>query len=116
MTQATIQIPHMDIGAQTRALKSELLEGFGRVLDNTSFCLGKEVIAFEESFAAYCGVPHALGINSGTSALHLALLALGVGPGDEVITSSPGPTPSASSARCSAEVPELMPSACGTPQ
>src|SRR4051812_39166639 len=86
MTQP-IQIPHMDLAAQTRALKSQLLEGFGRVLDNTAFCLGKEVAAFEQSFAAYCGAAHALGVNSGTSALHLALLALGIGPGDEVITS-----------------------------
>ena len=50
--------------------------------------LGPEVAAFEERFAAYCGVKHCMAVNSGTSALHLALLAAGIGPGDEVITVS----------------------------
>ena len=50
------------------------------------FTLGSEVAAFEEEFAAYCGATHGIGVNTGTSALHLALLAAGVGPGDEVIT------------------------------
>ena len=76
----------MDLKPQTQALKTQLLEGFSRVLDNTSFCLGPEVEAFEAEFAAYCGSTHGIAMNSGTSALHLALLALGVGPGDEVIT------------------------------
>jgi dTDP-4-amino-4,6-dideoxygalactose transaminase len=56
------------------------------VLESSQFILGKEVAAFETEFAAYCGAAHAIGVNSGTSALHLALLAAGVGPGDEVIT------------------------------
>jgi dTDP-4-amino-4,6-dideoxygalactose transaminase len=84
--QTPITIPHMDLSAQTAALKEELLRGFRRVLDNNAFCLGPEVQAFEKEFAAYCGSAHGIGVNSGTSALHLALLALGVGPGDEVIT------------------------------
>jgi len=90
---APIKIPHMDLSGQTRALKAQLLEGFGRVLDNTAFCLGKEVAAFESAYAQYCGTQtgmsaplHAIAVNSGTSALHLALLALGVGPGDDVVT------------------------------
>lgn len=95
MTQPVdITIPHMNLRGQTRALKAQLLEGFGRVLDNTAFCLGKEVTTFENAFATYCGTRqtgesaalHAIGVNSGTSALHLALLALGVGPGDDVVT------------------------------
>src|SRR4029077_16504418 len=56
------------------------------VLASSQFVLGDEVAAFEPEFAAYCGVKHAIAVNTGTSALHLALLAAGVGPGDEVIT------------------------------
>ncbi len=59
-----------------------------RAIDSTQFVLGPEVAAFEKRFAAYCNVDHCLAVNSGTSALHLALLAAGVGPGDEVITVS----------------------------
>ena len=81
-----IRIPLLDLRAQTAELKSQLLEGFGRILDKNAYCLGPEVEAFERDFAAYCGAAHAIGVNSGTSALHLALLALGVGPGDEVVT------------------------------
>jgi dTDP-4-amino-4,6-dideoxygalactose transaminase len=55
-------------------------------MENAQFILGPEVAAFEKEFAAYCQADHALGLNSGTSALHLALLAAGIGPGDEVIT------------------------------
>jgi dTDP-4-amino-4,6-dideoxygalactose transaminase len=57
-----------------------------RTLESTQFILGSEVAAFEKEFAQYCSASHAIGVNSGTSALHLALLAAGVGPGDEVIT------------------------------
>ena len=85
-TPVPIKIPLMDLKPQIQALKAQLLEGFARTLDNTSFCLGPDVEAFERDFAAYCGASHGIGVNSGTSALHLALLALGVGPGDEVIT------------------------------
>jgi dTDP-4-amino-4,6-dideoxygalactose transaminase len=56
------------------------------VLESAQFVLGEEVAAFEEEFARYCGARHGVAVNSGTSALHLALLAAGVGPGDEVIT------------------------------
>ena len=56
------------------------------MLDSGQFVLGDEVAAFESEFAAYCGARHAIAVNSGTSALHLALLAAGIGPGDEVIT------------------------------
>jgi dTDP-4-amino-4,6-dideoxygalactose transaminase len=81
-------IPFVDLKAQYRSIKSEIDEALSRVLDSTQFILGPEVRAFEEEFAAYCQSAHAIGVNSGTSALHLALLAAGVEPGDEVITAS----------------------------
>src|SRR5580700_5577441 len=81
-------IPFLDLKAQHRALKAELLEAAGRVIDSCQFALGNEVAAFEEEFAAYSGATYAAGVNTGTSALHLALLAAGIGPGDEVITAS----------------------------
>jgi dTDP-4-amino-4,6-dideoxygalactose transaminase len=81
-------IPFLDLKAQHRALKAELLEAAGRVIDSCQFALGNEVAAFEEEFAAYSGARFAAGVNTGTSALHLALLAAGIGPGDEVITVS----------------------------
>lgn len=79
-------IPFLDLSAQYRSIKSEIDGAVANVLESGQFVLGKEVFAFEEEFAAYCRVKHAIGVNSGTSALHLALLAAGVGPGDEVIT------------------------------
>jgi dTDP-4-amino-4,6-dideoxygalactose transaminase len=81
-------IPFVDLKAQYHSIKSEIDEAVIRVLESSQFVLGKEVAAFEEDFAAYCGSKHALGVNSGTSALHLALLAAGIGPGDEVITTA----------------------------
>jgi len=68
------------------ALKPEIDAAIQGILDTCQFTLGKEVAAFEEEFAAYSGSSIGCGVNSGTSALHLALLAAGVGPGDEVIT------------------------------
>ena len=79
-------IPYVDLRSQYRAIKSEIDAAVLRVLDSTQFILGDEVAAFEREFAAYCGTADAIGVNSGTSALHLALLAAGIGPGDEVIT------------------------------
>jgi dTDP-4-amino-4,6-dideoxygalactose transaminase len=81
-------IPFVDLKAQHRELKQELLEAASRVLDSCQFALGNEVAAFEEEFAAYCHNKFAAGVNTGTSALHLALLAGNIGPGDEVITVS----------------------------
>jgi dTDP-4-amino-4,6-dideoxygalactose transaminase len=81
-----MSIPFLDLKAQHRALKAELMEAASRVIDSCQFALGNEVAAFEEEFAAYCSAKFAAGVNTGTSALHLALLAGGIGPGDEVIT------------------------------
>src|SRR5215831_19297059 len=79
-------IPMADLKAQYFALKGEIDEAVGRVLTNAHFILGPEVSAFEQEFARYQQADEAIGVNSGTSALHLALLAGGVGAGDEVIT------------------------------
>ena len=79
-------IPFVDLKVQYRNIKPEVDVAVARVLETSQFILGNEVVAFEEAFAEYCQVEYAIGVNSGTSALHLALLAAGVGPGDEVIT------------------------------
>jgi dTDP-4-amino-4,6-dideoxygalactose transaminase len=79
-------IPLLDLRAEYRELKSEIDAAVGRVLETGQFILGKEVAGLEEEFASYCDVKHAIGVNSGTSALHLALLAAGIKAGDEVIT------------------------------
>ena len=79
-------IPLVDLKAQYRSIKPEIDAAVLRVLDSAQFILGPEVEAFERDFAAYCGTREAIGLNSGTSALHLAFLAAGIGPGDEIIT------------------------------
>jgi dTDP-4-amino-4,6-dideoxygalactose transaminase len=81
-----MSVPFLDLKAQYRSIKAEIQPAIDRVLESCAFVLGEEVAAFEREFAAHCDVPYAVGVNSGTSALHLALLAVGVGPGDEVIT------------------------------
>jgi dTDP-4-amino-4,6-dideoxygalactose transaminase len=79
-------IPLVDLRAQYHTIKTEICEAIDRVLETSQFVLGSEVAAFEGEFADFCGARHGIGVNSGTSALHLALLAAGIGPGDEVIT------------------------------
>ena len=79
-------IPFVDLKAQYVSIKDEVAVAIQGVLDSCQFTLGSEVFAFENEFAAYCDAEDAVGVNSGTSALHLALLAAGIGPGDEVIT------------------------------
>src|SRR5881227_3699499 len=79
-------IPYLDLKAQYAGLREEVQAAIAGVLESSQFILGKYVADFESDFAAYVGVEHAIAVNSGTSALHLALLAAGVGPGDEVIT------------------------------
>jgi dTDP-4-amino-4,6-dideoxygalactose transaminase len=76
----------VDLKAQYHSIKGEIDRAVLGVLESSQFILGSEVQAFEEEFAAYIGGAHCIALNSGTSALHLALLAAGVGPGDEVIT------------------------------
>jgi dTDP-4-amino-4,6-dideoxygalactose transaminase len=81
-------IPFVDLKAQHQSIRPELDAAIAGVLDSCQFVLGESVDAFESEFAAYCGSRYAVAVNSGTSALHLALLAAGVGPGDEVVTVS----------------------------
>lgn len=81
-----MHVPLVDLRAQYRHLKPEIDAAIQRVIANTTFVSGPEVEAFETAFAAYCGASYAVGVASGTAALHLVLLALGIGPGDEVIT------------------------------
>jgi dTDP-4-amino-4,6-dideoxygalactose transaminase len=80
------RIPLLDLRAEYHELKSEIDAAVSRVLESGQFILGPEVTGLEEEFASYCNVKHAIGVNSGTSALHLALLGAGIEPGDEVIT------------------------------
>jgi dTDP-4-amino-4,6-dideoxygalactose transaminase len=79
-------IPFVDLKAQYAGIKDEVNAAIQHVLDTCQFTLGSEVAAFEQEFAAYCSAKNGIGVNTGTSALHLALLAAGIGPGDEVIT------------------------------
>lgn len=76
----------LDLGPEIAELREELNAAFNRVLDSGRFILGAEVEAFEHEVAEYLGVKHAIGVNSGTDALVISLRALGIGPGDEVIT------------------------------
>jgi dTDP-4-amino-4,6-dideoxygalactose transaminase len=79
-------IPYLDLAAQIRGIRPDLDAVIARTLDNCSFCLGPDVVQFEKDFAKFCGAEHCVAYNSGTSALHVAMLLLGVGPGDEVVT------------------------------
>lgn len=79
-------VPMSDLGAEYRSLSSYIHSAIERVLDSGRYVLGDELRAFEAEFADYCGTRFAVGVGSGTAAVHLGLLALGVGPGDEVVT------------------------------
>ncbi len=86
MTNFPVRVPYLDLRAQYQSIKPEIDAAIASVLDSCQFILGEQVAGFEQEFAAYCGTAECVALNSGTSALHLALLAAGVGPGDEVIT------------------------------
>jgi dTDP-4-amino-4,6-dideoxygalactose transaminase len=79
-------IPFVDLKTQYVGIKNEVNAAIQGVLETCQFTLGSEVAAFEEEFAAYCQAQYGIGVNTGTSALHLALLAAGIGPNNEVIT------------------------------
>lgn len=81
-------IPLVDLKAQYQSIKPEIDSAIQRVVDNTQFILGREVSDFEKNFAAFCQTQHCVGVDSGTAALHLALLICDVKPGDEVITTT----------------------------
>ena len=82
----TMNIPFVDLKAQYRSIKPEVDAAIATVLDETAFVGGTHVKNFEAAFARYCGVGHCVGVANGTDALFIALKALGIGPGDEVIT------------------------------
>lgn len=81
-----LPVPVLDLRAQYAGLRDEVLRVIQEVADSASYVLGPKVAEFEEAFAAFIGARHCIGVNSGTSALHLALIGAGVRPGDEVIT------------------------------
>jgi len=83
-----VAVPLFDTSRPLEPLREELRAAVTRVLDSERYILGPEVAAFEEEFAAYCGVANAVGVANGTEAITIALRALGVGPGDEVVVPS----------------------------
>ena len=83
-----MKVPFVNLGAQHTVIKDELELAFQRIYDKTAFMMGPSLAEFEESYAAFCGVSHAIGVANGTDSLTLALKALGVGPGDKVITAA----------------------------
>src|SRR5918995_4431370 len=83
-----MSVPLFDTRTPVAPLRAELDAAIASVVDSQRFILGPEVSAFEEEFAAYCGAAHAVGVGNGTDALTIALRAMGVGPGDEVVVPS----------------------------
>ena len=79
------KIACLDLKGQHQQIKKEVFEAFEKVYDQTAFSGGPFVEEFEKDFAAFCGTKYAVGVNNGTTAIHLAMLALGIGHGDEVI-------------------------------
>jgi dTDP-4-amino-4,6-dideoxygalactose transaminase len=85
---AAMQVPMLDLQAQYRPIRDAVLDVVTRVCDSQRFIMGPELEGMERELAAYLGVAHAVGVSSGTDALLLAMMALGIGPGDEVVTST----------------------------
>jgi len=81
-----MRVPLLDLQEQLTPLREEILQGITRVIDSTCYIMGPEVEKFEREVAGYCGSPHAIGVASGTDALLASLMAIGVGPGDLVLT------------------------------
>ena len=81
-----MKVPFLDLKTQYKPLENEINSAIQSVLDKTAFAGGPFVAQFEQEFAAFCQSEHAIGVGSGTEALWVSLLALGIGPGDEVIT------------------------------
>jgi dTDP-4-amino-4,6-dideoxygalactose transaminase len=104
---AAPQIPFNDLGRGVAEHRHELDDALARVLDSGWFVLGGEGRAFEEEFAAAAGVPHAVGVASGTDAIELALRALGIGPGDEVVTQANTCVPTVSAIERTGATPVL---------
>ncbi|MEK7717150.1 MAG: DegT/DnrJ/EryC1/StrS family aminotransferase [Planctomycetota bacterium] len=81
----SVQVPFVDLHAQHDSLGSSMTEAIRRVIEGSTFILGSEVEGFEREFAEYLGIPHAIGVGTGLDAIRLSLVALGIGPGDEVV-------------------------------
>ena len=88
MTDSPGTVPFLDIGAATRELEAPLMEAIERGVRSGWYIRGEETAAFEREFAAFTGAKHAIGVGNGLDAIALALQALGIGPGDEVIVPS----------------------------
>ena len=84
------RVPYLDLQAQYDSIRTEVLAALGEVCESGRFAQGPATSDFEAKFAAYCSVDHCVSLNSGTSALHLALRCLNIEPGDEVIYPNPG--------------------------
>ncbi len=108
MSTETPRAPYVNLTAHNAAFKERMLEAVGRVIDHGWFILGPEVKELERRVAEYLGVPHVVGVNTGTDALVLALRLRGVGPGDEVITSSHGYVATVSAIRLVGATPVLV--------
>lgn len=85
MAPATTQLPFLDLAGMTDEVRDEVLAGWAQLTKSNQFVGGEAIERFEEDWAAYCGTRSAVGVANGTDAIHLALRALGIGPGDEVI-------------------------------
>src|SRR6266436_6954315 len=85
---ADLSVPFTDLSFQWRQIEAKALPDIRRLFEQSTFCLGPFVERFEQAISDYLGIPHAIGVNSGTSALHLALIAAGIGPGDKVLIPS----------------------------
>lgn len=81
-----MKIPLLDLGAQLSPLREEIVAAVTKVIDSTTYIQGPEVLALEDEIAAYCGAKYAIGVSSGTDALLVSLMALGIGSGDKVLT------------------------------
>ncbi len=88
MTDPSVMVPFLDVHAATQELEAQILEAVDRVVGSGWYVLGKETASFEREFAAFTGAGHAVGVGNGLDAIALALQALGIGPGDEVIVPS----------------------------
>ncbi len=81
-----MKVPLLDLGTQLESFRDDIVAAVTKVVDSTTYIQGPEVVSLEEEVASYCGTNHAVGVSSGTDALLVSLMALGIGPGDRVLT------------------------------